>query len=240
MNLPPAPRVFALLLALPFTAGAQSAGEWPSYHRDLAGTRYSPLDKITRDNVSKLAVAWTWKSDSLDRQPANQNTPIMIGGVLYVTSGQHRTVTALDAATGSQKWSWRWDDTPARFQQAPRKGGGRGVAYWTDGRDARVFVILPGFHLVALNAADGKPVETFGKAGFVDLKAAVGVPMSLDSADIGSSSPPLVFENTVVIGPAHREGTRPPSMKNVPGASDGVRCKDGCAQVALQHDPDKG
>src|SRR5256885_13921168 len=89
----------ALMLLAPVTVAAQSqAGEWPSYHRDLAGTRYSPLDQITRDNVAKLAIAWTWKSDTTDR-PAefkNENTPLMVGGVLYFTSGNHRAVIALD------------------------------------------------------------------------------------------------------------------------------------------------
>jgi quinoprotein glucose dehydrogenase len=219
-------RLFAFLVAFtPVAAYAQpsggsiSAGEWPSYHRDLAATRYSPLDQITRDNVARLAIAWTWRSDSTDlpAEIKNENTPLMIGGVLYFTSGQHRSVIAADAATGTEKWRWRWDDSPTRFSHAPRQGAGRGVAYWTDGRESRIFVTLPSFHLVALDAKTGKPVATFGNAGLVDLKAQLGVPVNVDSAEIGASSPPLVFENVVVVGPALREGARPVSMKNVPG-----------------------
>ncbi|HYV98269.1 MAG TPA: PQQ-binding-like beta-propeller repeat protein, partial [Gemmatimonadaceae bacterium] len=211
--------VAALALLVTSAGGAQAAGEWTSYHHDLAGTRYSPLDQITRENVARLGVAWTWKSDTTDRplEIKNENTPLMIGGVLYFTSGQHRAVVAVDAVTGTEKWHWRWDDTPARFGNAPRTGAGRGVAYWSAGGESRVFVVLPGFHLVALDTKTGKPVESFGKGGFVDLKVANGAPMNLDSADIGSSSPPVVFENTVIIGPAHREGTRPVSYRNVPG-----------------------
>src|SRR5579862_1465388 len=201
-------RAAAVLVALaPSLAFGQwpaaPAGEWPAYHRDLAGTRYSPLDQITRDNVSRLAIAWRWKSDSTDGpEIKNENTPLMIGGVLYFTSGEHRAVVAADAATGAELWRWRWDDAPARFARAPRTGAGRGVGYWSDGREARIFVTLPGFHLVALDAKTGQPVPSFGKAGVVDLKAQLGVPLSLDSAEIGASSPPLVFENLVVVGPA--------------------------------------
>ena len=103
----------AALLIAPATTGAQTApGEWPSYHRDLASTRYSPLDQITRDNVARLAVAWTWKPDSVSGalEFKNENTPLMVGGVLYVTTGAQRNVAALDAATGRQIWRWSWEE----------------------------------------------------------------------------------------------------------------------------------
>src|SRR4051812_45719363 len=210
----PLRRLTAALLFVPAIAAAQSsAGEWPSYHRDLASTRYSPLDQITRDNVAKLSLAWTWKPDSSDT-PAefkNENTPLMIGGVLYFTSGAHRGVFAVDAASGAERWRWRMDEPVTRFRFSPRAGAGRGVAYWTDGRDARIFVVTPAFRLVALDAQTGIPVESFGVHGMVDLKQQLGVSISLDSAQIGSSSPPMVFENIVVIGPALREGGRPVS-----------------------------
>src|ERR1043165_5213000 len=155
-------------LLLPAAALAQTKpGEWPAYHHDLASTRYSPLDQINRDNVSRLSIAWTWKGDSTER-PAeykNENTPLMIGGVLYFTSGQRRTVVAVDAATGAEKWRWKLEETAERLRSAPRQGAGRGVAYWTDGRTARIFYVTPGFHLVALDAATGKPIPTFGDQG---------------------------------------------------------------------------
>jgi quinoprotein glucose dehydrogenase len=233
----------AFLVLSPVTlAGQSSAGEWPVYHRDLASTRYSPLDQIDRDNVSKLAVAWTWKPDTTDRPPEykNENTPLMIGGVLYFTSGAHRAVVAVDAATGAPKWHWRFDEPVTRFRYAPRQGAGRGVAYWTDGREARIFVTTPGFHLVALDAKTGVPVESFGSHGFVDLKAQLGVPVDLDKAEIGASSPPIVFENTVVIGPALREGGRPASFKNVPGRILAIDARSGALKWRFNTIPQKG
>ena len=238
-------RALVLLLAVtPVVAVCQSApGEWPGYHRDLASTRFSPLDQITRDNVSRLSVAWTWKPDTAAGPSAeykNENTPIMIGGVLYVTTGLHRSVAAIDAATGAEKWRWGFEEPAARFDHAPRTGAGRGVAYWTDGRSSRIFVVTPGFSLVALDAKTGKPVDTFGSHGFVDLKAQLGVPISLDSAEIGNSSPPVVFENVVMIGPALREGSRPVSMKNVPGRVLAFDARTGALKWRFNTIPTKG
>jgi len=236
-------RAASLLLLLPaLAAGQASAGEWPSYHRDLASTRYSPLDQINRANVATLIPAWTWKPDSAGREAEfkNENTPLMIGGVLYVTTGQRRSVVAVDAATGAEKWRYQFNDSDVRFRTAPRKGAGRGVGYWTDGRTSRIFTVTPGFFLVALDAATGVPIESFGQHGVVDLKANLGVPLSLDSAVIGNSSPPLVFENTVVIPPALLEGGRPPSMKNVPGRVMAFDARTGALKWRFNTVPLKG
>jgi quinoprotein glucose dehydrogenase len=226
---------------VPALADAQTQpGEWPSYHRDLAGTRYSPLDQINKDNVSRLAIAWTWLPDTSDAEYKSENTPIMIGGVLYFTSGAHRAVIAVDAATGAQKWKWRFDESPRRFRISPRPGAGRGVSYWTDGSDARIFVVTPGFQLVALDAKTGAPVRSFGTDGFVDLKLQLGVPAHPDTAAIGASSPPLVFENTVVIGPALEVGLRPRSFRNVPGRILAIDAKTGALKWRFNTIPTKG
>jgi quinoprotein glucose dehydrogenase len=239
----------ALSLALVATAfaapiRAQNApGDWPGYHRDGASTRYSPLDQINRDNASRLAIAWAWKPDSASARSAeykNENTPVVVGGTMYFTTGLRRNVVAVDAATGAEKWRWLPTESDARFESAPRPGAGRGVGYWTDGRAARIFTITPGYHLVALDAATGKPVESFGKNGWVDLKANIGVPLDLDSAAIGNSSPPLVFENVVVIPPALREGSRPPSMKNVPGRIMAFDARTGALKWRFNTIPQKG
>src|SRR4029079_9573043 len=91
----------------------------------------------------------------------------------------------------------------------------------------RIFTVTPGFQLVALDAKTGAPVESFGDNGIVDLKAQIGVPVDVLTAAIGSSSPPLVFENVVVIGPALEVGTRPPSKKNVPGRIIAIDARTG-------------
>src|SRR6185295_11909347 len=93
----------ALVLAfvLPALAKGQTLpGEWPAYHRDLAGTRYSPLDQITPANINRVKIAWTWKPDTSTGRPdtKSENTPLMVGGVLYFSAGITRAVVAADAA----------------------------------------------------------------------------------------------------------------------------------------------
>ena len=199
---------------------AMPDGEWRHYHRDYASTRYSPLAQITKDNVAQLTTAWTWASDSTmgPREARSQNTPLMVNGTLYFTAGVSRSVVAADPATGTAKWIWSIDET-SRSRVMPRRNSGRGVAYWTNRStgEERIFTVTPGFQLAAIDAKTGKQIATFGNNGIVDLKTQLGVELNVDSAAIGNSSPPLVFENIVVIGPALEVGTSPPSMKNVPG-----------------------
>lgn len=217
----------ALLVVAPAPSAAQSPrpagtreGEWSTYHRDYAGSRYSPLAQIDADNVDRLAIAWEWQSESVlgeeGREFKNESTPLLIGDMLYFTAGSERVVIAADATTGETMWVWRLDEGH-RNDIAPRANSGRGVAYWSDDTDARIFVVTPGYRLVALDARTGKPVPAFGDDGIVDLKLQLGVELDPDKAVIGSSSPPLVFEDIVVVGPALAVGLRPPSRANAPG-----------------------
>jgi quinoprotein glucose dehydrogenase len=99
-------------------------------------------------------------------------------------------------------------DEGARFDRAPRKVH-RGVSYWTDGKDARILVVTPGFHLVALDARTGRPVEGFGEDGIVDLFKEVDDKRFADlTGALGNSSPPVIVNDVVVIGPAMLVGTR--------------------------------
>ncbi len=194
--------------------GQQGAknGEWRFFSGDGGATRYSPLDQITRDNVKNLKVAWTWKSDNFGTPPEirNQATPIMVSGVLYFPAGSRRGVVAIDAGTGETLWMWRVDEG-LRWEKAPRRNSGRGVAYWTDGRgDDRVFTITPGFQLVALNAKTGQQVQGFGQRGIVDLFKELEVAFD-PTGTIGNSSPPVVCRDVVIVGPAQAEMSRPKS-----------------------------
>ena len=131
-------------------------GEWPTYGGDLGNTRYSPLDQINAANFSKLEVAWRFKTDNLGPRPEFQfeSTPLMVKGVLYSTAGTRRAVVALDAATGELLWMHS-ENEGARGAAAPRQLSGRGLAYWTDGREERILYVTPGYRLVALDAKTG-------------------------------------------------------------------------------------
>jgi quinoprotein glucose dehydrogenase len=204
-----------LVIALWPLAGSgqngSSNGQWRAYSADEGSTRYSSLDQINRDTVKNLQVAWTWKFDNFGT-PAEtvttETTPLMVNGVLYFTAGQRRTVVAANAGTGETLWTWRPDEG-ARFDAAPRKVH-RGVAYWTDGKtDERIIVVTPGFNLVALNAKTGQPIANFGQTGMVDLFKHLDLDVPLDpTGRIGNSSPPVVSNDVIVIGPALTPGGR--------------------------------
>jgi glucose dehydrogenase len=211
--------VLAASLALPaLRAAAQGEDrmvEWPVYGGSLASQFYSPLDQIDAGNVRSLRIAWRWYAGNFGPNPErkSETTPIMIDGVLYATAGATRNVVAIDAGSGETLWVWRPSETE-RFLAAPRKMSGRGVAHWSDGTgDARVFTVTPGFYLWALDAATGRPKREFGEAGFVDLRRGLRGP--LDNVEAGSSSPPLVVGDVVVVGPAGGVGARPNAKTQV-------------------------
>jgi quinoprotein glucose dehydrogenase len=170
------------MVAIAFTAFLTMAGQaadkdrdWAAYGGDKGGTKYSPLDQINKDTIKNLKIAWRksgvpeeLKASFPDANaPANyQHTPLMVGGVLYMSSAVG-AVVALDPATGKTLW---FDTLPPRTdgQGLARGGATRSLAYWTDGRDARI-VTNVGANLVALNAKTGKRYPDFGENGQVDL-----------------------------------------------------------------------
>jgi quinoprotein glucose dehydrogenase len=134
--------------------------EWPTYGGDLASTRYSPLDQITKENFNKLEVAWRFKTDALGPRPEFnlQATPLMVNGVVYSAAGTRRAVVALDAGTGEMLWMYSLNEGK-RGESAPRQLSGRGLAYWpgSGGEPARIVYVTPGYQMIALDAKTGVP-----------------------------------------------------------------------------------
>src|SRR5438105_2800146 len=168
----------ALGAGLVWIAGGAAAqpvaksGEWPTYGADLANSKYKPLDQINASNFSKLEVAWRFKTDNIGNRPEYklEGTPLEVGGVVYATAGSRRAVVALDAVTGELLWV-HGEKEGARGAAAPRQLSGRGPAYWSDGKEARILYVTPGYQLIALDAKTGQRVASFGNNGAVDLKA---------------------------------------------------------------------
>jgi quinoprotein glucose dehydrogenase len=220
-----------LSLAAIAPARAQSGakdGEWRSYGGDLGNTRYSPLDRINASNFNKLEIAWRFKTDSLGAYPEYkfESTPLMVKGRLYTTAGSRRAAVALDAATGEMLWMHS-ENEGVRAENAPRQLSGHGLAYWTDGREERIFYVTIGYRLVALDAKTGMPVAGFGKGGVVDLKLDDDQPIDLDGGDIALHSTPMVARNVVIVGAAHSDGSAPKSMTHVKGYVRGFDVKTG-------------
>jgi len=217
------PKIRAILLlstipaCLAFAQSGTANGEWRYYAGDARSTKYSPLDQINRDNVSKLQVAWTWKAQNFGPRadPNYEVTPLAVHGVLYFTAGMRRDAIAVDAATGETLWMYRLDEGD-RGEHAVRFNN-RGVAYWTDNQgDERILMISLGYQLVALNAKTGLPAPGFGKNGIVDLLPGLDRE-NIKPGIIGATSPAIVVGDTAVVGSALQLGTTPPSKENVPG-----------------------
>ncbi len=236
--------------ALPAQRGATD-GEWRYWGGDPGSTRYSSLDQITRDNVGTLRVAWRWKAANFGPEPETyfRATPLYANGVLYTVAGERRAVVAIDPATGETIWTWRMDEG-LRWEKAPRRFSGRGLAYWSDGRQERLVVVTPGYHMVALDAKTGRQIPGFGTNGIIDLHQGLGFPLIAwagdpgimdtygnngprratgsdghngvvgidpEEGEIGSSSPPIIVHDIIVVGNSALQGYHPKRLKNIPG-----------------------
>src|SRR5258708_18582908 len=139
----------------------------------------------------------------------------MVNGLVYATAGSRRAAIALDAATGELLWV-HGEHEGARGAAAPRQLSGRGVAYWTNGKEERILYVTPGYRLIALNAKTGVPVPGFGGSGAVDLKLNMDqvIQPDLVTGEVGLQSAPVVAGNIVLAGAASREGMTPTTTPN--------------------------
>jgi quinoprotein glucose dehydrogenase len=203
-------------------------GEWWTYGGDLASTRYSPLDQINKDNFKNLEVAWRFKTDFLGPRPEFnfQSTPLEVDGLLYSTAGTRRAVVALDAATGELVWMHSENEGP-RGAAAPRQLSGRGLSYWSDGKESRIVYVTPGYRMVALDAKTGTPVKTFGKDGVIDLKTEDDQQIDLVNGEIGLHATPIIANDVIVVGAAHLAGGSPKSKTHEKGFIRGYDARTG-------------
>src|SRR6476661_2144642 len=198
-------------------------GDWTHYTADVRGSKYMPLDQINGSNFNKLEVAWRFKTDNLGTRPEFklEGTPLAIRGVLYTTAGTRRSVVALDGRSGELIWAHSYREGN-RAAIAPRQLSGRGLAYWTDGKDdERIIYTTTGYRMIALNARSGSMVGSFGKGGVVDLKegAVFGnrQPIDLETGEIGVHSTPTVVKDVVIVGSSMREGATVITHNNTKG-----------------------
>ena len=221
---------FAIGLACVVTAAFAQGTDWPTYGGDLASSKYRPLDQINAANFSQLEIAWRFKTDNIGNRPEYklEGTPLMVKGVVYTTAGSRRAAIALDAATGELLWV-HGEHEGERGAAAPRQLSGRGLAYWSDGKEERILYVTPGYRLIALDAKTGALVPTFGKGGAVDLKLDDDqtIEPDLTTGEIGFQSAPVVAKDTVIVGAAFREGMTPKSMRNNKGYVRGFDVRTG-------------
>jgi quinoprotein glucose dehydrogenase len=179
--------------------------EWPVYGGNKAGTHYSTLTEIDTSNVAQLQPAWEYHTGDAGERTQIQVNPIVVNGILYGVSPKLK-LFALDAETGKQQWVFDPVDTVTSVQ-----GKGyfsmnvcRGVTYYSkQGKDARIFYAA-GSHLYCIDASTGKPVNSFGTGGKLDLHN----DLELDAKDlyVASTTPGIIYKDLIIIGTRVDEG----------------------------------
>lgn len=186
-------KLISLICVLATTSAAGNEFlNWPGAGGGPEGTHYSSLKQINRKNVAKLRKAWQYDSGDEYEGSEMQCNPIVIEGVIYATTPRLRVI-ALDGATGKLLW----DFDAHRGETVKGKQRNRGLTYWSDGQDRRLFLGVDQY-LYALDARTGRPVKSFGDAGRVDLRQGLGRDTS--RVTIRATSPGVVYKDLLVMG----------------------------------------
>ncbi len=186
---------------------ASQAYDWPVYLGDKASSQYAPLTQINKRNVHQLEVAWTYHTGDVwdERFSQIQTNPLIIDGLLYGASPTVR-VFALDAQTGALRWRFdppRADTTAAANGTAQFLGVSRGMAYWADGEDRRLF-FAKGAYLYALDARTGHPIAAFGQGGRIDLRDGLG--RDATNLYVSATTPGVLYKDLLIQGMRVSEG----------------------------------
>lgn len=188
---------FLILIVLSWACSTKSDIDWPVYLGNYQSSHFVEATEISRENVSKLQVAWTYNGGEADPNNRSQIqcNPLVIDGVLYGSTASLKFV-ALDAATGELIWSYNPFDE--EFQNYGM-GVNRGLIYWEspDGRDRRLYFSAGPF-LHCVDAEEGKPVTSFGDGGRISLKT--GLDRDVEDRFILSNTPGVIFEDKIILG----------------------------------------
>jgi quinoprotein glucose dehydrogenase len=179
--------------------------DWPVYGGNKSGNRHSHLNQINRNNIKNLKVAWIYNSDSTmgllqgKKSSEMECQPIVVNGILYGVSPSLK-LFALDAGSGNKKWEF----DPFK-NESPKYTTCRGVVYWEDGMDKRIFYSA-GHTLYAINASTGLPEEGFGISGKIDLHIGLNDLHEVNNLYVAATTPGIIYKNTLVMGSAVSEG----------------------------------
>ena len=215
-------RLGILLVVAACTTSAPSPNDWRVTGGSPGNTRYSPLDQINTGNVTQLRVTWIYHTGDLpaDGHGEIQATPIVVNGVLYATTPA-LAVVALHAENGSP--IWRFDPrTAPNAPRTPPSHVNRGVVYWADGADQRIF-FTAGRRLYALDAKTGRGILTFGDSGSIDLAA--GLSRDIDDAYLVATSPGVIYKDLLIQGTrvGEEEGSAPGDIRAYDVRSGAIR-----------------
>jgi len=166
--------------------------DWPSYNGGDNCNHYSALTQIKPENVSTLKLAWIYNSggaDTIKNTTQIQCNPLIIKGIFYGVSAGSQAF-AVNAESGKEIWKTNLKDNTFSMTS-------RGVSYWTDGHDERIFFGYGAF-LYALNAKNGHPILSFGTKGKIHLIDGIKRPGADDYVVL--NTPPAIYKNTLIVG----------------------------------------
>lgn len=189
--------ILFLATAWAMLGGAQSTVDWPVFNGGADADHYSRLTQINRQNVGRLELAWQFDTGE---KGGLQDNPLIVGRTLYVYTPTQKVV-ALEAATGKLKWTF--DSGAGGTQPA------RGMAFWTDGKEERIFAGVMNF-LYCLDAVTGKPVAGFGEGGRIDLRKDLRGDYRQQS--VALTTPGIIYKDLIIVG-----GRNPESHPAPPG-----------------------
>jgi quinoprotein glucose dehydrogenase len=214
----------AIILAAVVTPGAfghAQIADWPVTEGSPGGGRFSPLTDITRENVTQLRVAWTYRHGDYwegsfplhtNRGTAFESTPVVVDGRLFFTTPRNRVI-ALDSETGRELWTF--DPQLEEGRAYANMWINRGIAYWRDDGAAsgpctrRILLATLDARLLALDAETGRLCEDFGEAGQLDLR--VGIAPLYDDWEYSVTSPPTIVGDVAIVGSSIADTLRPDS-----------------------------
>ena len=209
------------------SAGTEKTGSasptsqsWPAYGGQAAQDHYSSLAQINRKNVKDLKVAWTYDTGE---KGSIESTPVVVGRTMYTYTPSLKVV-ALDAETGKLIWTF---DSGNHEPDASR-----GVSYWTDGKESRLFAGMRNL-LYALDPATGKPIASFGEGGFIDLRKGLRGDYKMQS--IGLTSPGAIYKDVIIVG-----GRNPETHPAPPGDIRAFDVRTGALRWRFKTIPEPG
>ena len=174
--------------------GEKKFSAWKVSRGNAQSNAYSGLDQINTNNVQQLKIAWQYHTK--DSGTSIECNPIVINGVMYATSPSLKLI-ALKAGSGEMLWTFD------PFKDEKADGVNRGVVYWEDGQDKRIF-FSAGYKLYAINAGSGQVVPGFGQNGVVDLRE--GLDRRPNEITVDATSPGIIFGDLLIMGSRVSEG----------------------------------
>ena len=199
--------LFALFIVVAISAAAIIAfngahrnelyKDWKVYGGSNSRIQYSALSQIDTNNVQSLRVAWIYHTKDAEGSGQMQANSIVVEGVLYGVSPKLK-LFALDPRSGTERWVF----DPFKDTSSGKKRRGinmcRGVSFYDGGEDDKRIFYTVGSSLYCINPATGRPWNSFGIDGTIDLHNDLG--RDVKDLFITSTSPGMIYKDLIIIG----------------------------------------